>query len=610
MKQKSESPVSVFSFPSVLSKLQSGSLFTKTNLQSSFLISLSPVPLTLRKSLESPQLFLSYLEGFYKESGFEASKLQSASLKIEYLHALYLRVADKGGWAQVTGRDYWQNLALSYEVEPRKLREDYESFLLALERVSEEGNLKIPGQLLNQFSLKLMKSAEFVRPGPRPLSLDSTKIQNLFERLVSVVPALATLAFGINFKSWIGTWPHKNSPLEALAERNEEISGKILKSLHWGSEDNLFKYSNKVPGLTRPELNWIEDKKTFSCIGLKGVFKVWIVAEGQPEVFAFTKVALEKLNEVLKNDSNEVGLQAWTPSEEFLLSHEIEFFYIKLCIGDVMISQSQLTCVFIGESCIIDWALLPLFSVPSFAKGFFEDSSNLPFNFPLIVVEYLNQFIGEIDSETLEIFKKVINESIEDECWSGSYTLEPAEHLFCSSCTKALFWRYATYEPEPAVQNALCLKCQLIHPSPVFKYYEKFSPVELDTFLSRIESNIKSPIQTKLVKVPQACQIPGQVLQNSVILDPDHLKSHENSLILSKIQSSLDSAPLSHTQSEESYLRKGKKKIKISEFNDNKDKEDNKSECFSQEDFDEDLARRTRKGLKDKNKIPNGKNMK
>ena len=455
-----------------------------------------------------------------------------------------------------------------------------------------------------------MKSAEFVRPGTRPLGLDSTKVKNLFEKLAVVVPALACLGFGINFKAWAGTWAHSRSPLEAWAERYEEISSKVLKSLHWDSEDNLLKYSNKVPGLTAPQFNWIEDKKLFNCLPLSGMTKVWMVAEGQPEVFGFTKAALERLNDVLRKDfleSNDAGLQAWTPNEEFLLSHNVEFFYIKLCIGDLMISQSQLTWLFLGESCVIDWALLPVSSIPTFAEDYFADSSGLPVNFPLMVVEYLNRFIGEIDSVALEILKKVINESIEDECWTGSYTLELTEHLFCSSCAKALFWRYATCETEDFGEVALCLKCQLISPRPCFKHHEKFSPVELDTFLSRIESNISSQIQTKLARLPLA---PSSELRPSVLIDPEQLKALEDSLVLSKAHSAIDSAPLSRTHSEESYLRKGKKKLKICEFSDNKEKEDNRSDCPCPEDFDEDLARRTRKGLKDKHKAPNGKSTK
>lgn len=99
MKQAEGSSPLQGTFPSILSKTQSGTLFSKENL----LLSLNPSSnfpssqTDFSEVLKNPKIFKKNLRNFYKSIDFDKSKSESAMNQIEYLFDLFRCVHDKGG---------------------------------------------------------------------------------------------------------------------------------------------------------------------------------------------------------------------------------------------------------------------------------------------------------------------------------------------------------------------------------------------------------------------------------------------------------------------------------------------------------------------------------
>jgi hypothetical protein len=270
------------------------------------------------------------------------------------------------------------------------------------------------------------------------------------------------------------------------------------------------------------------------------------------------------------------------------LENQVDFFYLDLRPGDVLFVNSQVRVLFYGKTSLLQWAVIPESLAGNTCEKYFTCSEGHTFNFPLVAVDYLNRFVGRIDDQAFESLKKIISVSIDDECWNGCYSLENKDFRFCQICKNALFWRYVVCSSCSQDPKALCLKCREKHSCLDIKFVEKFSPVELDTFLSRVENNKKSEIQKNLVK-SQAFEWENQKI--SVVFDPDERKNVENSFIFRKIESS---SPEALSQSDDSYKRKGRKKLKISENSQNGSCfVEEKSEEFFEDDFE--TSKRQRK---------------
>ena len=271
----------------------------------------------------------------------------------------------------------------------------------------------------------------------------------------------------------------------------------------------------------------------------------------------------------------------WRPDEKYFLINGIDFFYCVQTAEDIMIANTDTVYwTFISQDAVlVYWYLLPVSRVIEVANSYIiSKEAKHKFNMPLLAIEYLNAELNhcKLTGDNFEMLKKVITDSIDDDSWSGQYSLETFDYKFCSICGKDISWRYAKCNLcliETEI-NALCLKCASIHNCKEIQYQEKYTSVELDKFYQRLDKKEeKNEAQSTLNKVQirypeigcgEIVKFEIEYLNNNQSLKAYEYTTKEDTLInTSKIIPSENSF---HTINiEECYKRKGKKKQKIRE---------------------------------------------
>jgi len=227
------------------------------------------------------------------------------------------------------------------------------------------------------------------------------------------------------------------------------------------------------------------------------------------------------------------------------LNNQIEFTYVKSYAGDAVFAlTNSLFWLVSKDAVVLTWLLLPITRIEAVCASYLSSIDQFhQFNLPLLAVEYLNNTLGRVDNIILNSLKNVILESIDDESWTGNYEQEKTELCVCFECKKDLFWRYGTCKVclDLGLKAGFCLKCAGLHKSHSIEKVQKYSSVEFDVFLSRMDASEVTKPQESLKKV----QVSEPVGQGSVKFNPQEALGFE--LALEKASKSLkvpDSSPV------------------------------------------------------------------
>lgn len=512
MKQPSESQDPVQYFPTVLSKFQSGALFTKSNLLSTLGKSQnSPEPLkTLHQSLASLKSFKQFLLKFYEDACFDSNKSQIANLNIEYLHSLFEFVYNKGGWSVANGREYWKVLARDEEFKVLKgVREDYQEFLWKMEK-----KYGIEGRVLGTdgflgLTPSLMKSAEFFRPFEIECELNSELISKIFQKPIFVIPCFSNHILNLPILHQVQVPPTSFTQVIPLSQYPicfQDLNSNLLSSIHWSSDSNLLKYA-PASSLSTPNLIFLKNNPYhFGGKSFLSTNSIFLTLNGEVDYYIISDSFIENLkNSVSSIDKKDIFESNWTPDENFLLSNQIEFTYIKSYPGDAVFAQTNSFFWLVSKDAVLlNWVLLPIVRIEAVCTSYLSSIDQFhQFNLPLLAVEYLNRTLGSVDNIILNSLKNVILESIDDESWTGNYEQEKIEFSMCLECKKDLFWRYGTCKVclDSGLKAGFCLKCASLHKCCSIESVQKYSSVEFDMFLSRMDTSEATKPQENLKKI-------------------------------------------------------------------------------------------------------------
>lgn len=494
-----------------------------------------PTQHPLTNTLNSVHEFKEFLIKFYKDFGYDLNKIQAATSQIEYIYNLFVCVYTVGGWSYMNGTNSWGALSKAFgSMQGVKLREDYENFLYALEKAHgvHKYEDRIVDSSLIDFNPELMVVFEWFSPNLLINEVNRSMIQRFLNLECIVVPQFINRILGVsiekfskeelvNKKVLFNYIEHSftllelqgfdsfyvECPLELHSELFEELANKVPELMHWNGKDNLLRYSQSVAGVSSPLL--IVMKNSYMLIGgpsylnLNGVY---LVLYGQCEYFGIHSQHMKQLNKRVQKDLGiDIFANNWKPNEQFLLSNNIEFTYIKASPGDVVVSKTDIVYWVISDFCIIvDYFLLPIFRIQESCESY--KSSKLDshkFNLPLLCIEYLNQHMHEQDPEILSTMKKVISEGVDEEYWTGTFIQEITDYRSCSICGKDLVWRYVKCPIciSSNTTTSLCLKCAQEHKCKSLEYVEKYSTQDLEKFYNRLEKRTNEGFQPVLSKV-------------------------------------------------------------------------------------------------------------
>jgi hypothetical protein len=608
MKLGSDNSTSNISFPTVLSKMQSGSLFSKANLVNS----LNPGELSNDKiefdqAVSGLKSFKQYLLKFYKEIDFDQTLLDSAMNHIEYLFDLYTQVVQKGGWACANGSDQWGVISKQFgNMQASKLRSDYETYLFVLEKSFNSAtkyDQVTVDMYLSEIKPSLMKSFEIYKPSMLTNEISSEAIQSYFFMDLICIPGLCgmmnldlglyanqsfsenSLMFSMDESLFLvqdlETLPrfYAECGLSTFPKGYSELSGRVPSALHWNSLKSLFRYSPETIGLSTPIIVLL--KNSLTCLGgpsYNSITGVYISTQGQTEWWGINQNTIPSLQKKVQRDLNtDIFDGKWRPDEQYLLSNGIEFYYRIQSPGDVIISKTDTVYWIAGSSaCLIYWCILPIPRISEVISSYSASKSTKhKFNLPRIATEYLNYELNSLTFEMTETLKKLVTDSIDEDSWNGIYTLETLDYNFCSVCGSDLVWRYGKCNLcliETSI-NSLCLKCVKLHDCKEIQLLEKFSAVQFDKFYQRIQRKDEpSEVQIELnkvnVRLPETGCGESIKFESSGIFEDESYTNypppHTEEVLVYNPPASTDRAP-AVIDFDECYKRKGKKKQKIRE---------------------------------------------
>lgn len=514
--------------------------------------SLSPTQQQLIEALDSVLKFKEFLIKFYKDFGYDLNKTQAANSQIEYIYNLFISVYKAGGWSFMNGTNSWGALSKVFgSMQGSKLREDYENFLFALEKAYgiHKYENKVVDSFLIDINPELMVVYEWFQPSLLINEVNRAMVQRFLRLDCVVVPQFVNKMLGvciemfskdeiINKKVQFSFIDHSFSllellgfdsfyvecPLENVLELYEELGNKLVDLIHWNGKENLLRYSQNIAGVSSPLLIVMKNSYTLiggpSYLNLNGAY---LVMHGFCEYFGIHTQHMKQLNKRVQKDLGiDIFLNNWKPTEQYLLSNNIEFTYIKASPGDVVVSKTDIVYWVISDFCVmVDYFLLPSFRIQETCESYkITKSDPHKFNLPLLCIEYLNKHMLELDTETLNSMKKVVSEGVDEEYWTGNFGLEVIDYRSCSICAKDLVWRYVRCPiciTEKFI-TSLCLKCAQEHKCKSLEYIEKFSTQDLEKFYNRLEKRTSDPSQDALCKV--SVKFPEKGAGDSVKYDP------------------------------------------------------------------------------------------
>lgn len=485
----------------------------------------------LMRSLNSVDCFKSLLKKFYKEIGYDLSKFQAASPQIDYLFNLFSIVFKVGGWSVMNGTNAWTGLSKCFGyMQPAKLREDYENFLFALEK--SHGlfayDIKTIDSFLIDINPELMVICEWHQTSLLVNEINKGGMLRILNMESIVVPQFLNGILGIA----IGSFVAKGRELKFLfnggeirlddvcelnsfyveghldsTELYDELSSKVPSLLHWNSSHNLLRYSIPIPGLTSPLLIVLKNSYTLiggpSYLNLNGIYSF---LEGKSECFGIHFQHMQLLQKKVQKDYGiDIFVNGWKPNEKYLLINGIEFIYIRTNPGDSIVTKTDIVYWVVSDYCqMIHWYLLPDFRLEESALSYKNSKTDShKFSLPLICIEYLNLNMDDIAEDLMTTMKKVVSQSVDDEYWTGQFSLETIDYRSCSLCGKDLIWRYARCPTctSASLITSLCLKCAQEHKCKSLELIEKFSITDLEKLYNRLEKRTKEPAQGALSKV-------------------------------------------------------------------------------------------------------------
>ena len=485
----------------------------------------------LMRSLNSVDSFKSLLKKFYKEIGFDLSKFQAANPQIDYLFNLFSIVFKVGGWSIMNGTNAWSGLSKCFGyMQPAKLREDYENFLFALEK--SHGlfayDIKTIDSFLIDINPELMVIPEWHQTSLLVNEINRGGMLRILNMESIVVPQFLNGILGVA----LGAVVAKGREMKFLFNGNEikldevcelssfyveghlettdiyeELSGKVPSLLHWNSSHNLLRYSAAIPGLTSPLLIVLKNSYTLiggpSYLNLNGVYSF---LEGKSECFGIHFQHMQLLQKKVHKDYGiDIFVNGWKPNEKYLLINGIEFIYVRTNPGDSIVTKTDIVYWVVSDYCqMIHWYLLPDFRLEESALSYKNSKTDShKFSLPLICIEYLNLHMDEVSEDLMSTMKKVVSQSVDDEYWTGQFSIEIIDYRSCSLCGKDLIWRYARCPACTASSpvSALCLKCAQEHKCKSLELIEKFSITDLEKLYNRLEKRTKEPAQGALSKV-------------------------------------------------------------------------------------------------------------
>lgn len=609
MKTTPETNPSSTSFPAIFNKTQIGKLFSTNNLMTS----LTPEsqsesqPITYDNILSSIKIFQTFLLEYYKYINFGPNLTFAASQQIEYLFSLLYCVSYKGGWNVMNGYNYWPLISKHFNsLQAWKLRQDYDNYLFAFEKTwnpSSKFDDDTNDKFLTDINPSLMRSVDFYRPSLLANEITSALVHSFYEEDCIVIPEMASKYMKINIEEFsIDRLRTMSMPLPymdksftldkllcmdsfytefSLKEKMPlyyEISEKLLESVHWNSSTNLLRYVPETPGLASPLI--IILKNSFFLIGgqsytsLNGIY---ITLYGKCEWIGIPQAALKTLaKKVRKEQGMDLYEGSWRPDEKYLLINSIEFFYILTEPGDIFMAKSDIVYWMRSELGVIcQWFLLPKNRMSQVADSYYKTKNKQhKVNFPLLAVEYMNMHLPNVDMEIFTLLKKILIESIDEDCWQGTFTKETDDIRSCHLCGRDLVWRYFRCNRCRVQKNieGLCLPCKNSHKCAEIENLEKFSPVELEKLYIRFDKPNET-IQAQYALKKVLIREPHKGCGDSILLDMDFYieeefdlpKNEKQTLGNSDSPCKKKSNHVSYLNIDECYKRKGMKKQKIRE---------------------------------------------
>jgi hypothetical protein len=569
---------------------------------------LTPQQKDLIQSLNSVEAFKDLLKRFYKELGFDSGKFQAASPQIDYLFNLFTMVFKLGGWSTMNGTNGWTGLSKCFGyMQPAKLREDYDSFLFALEK--SYGLFAFDRKTVENFLLdlspELMVICEWYQPNMlvneitkpvilRMLNVESMAVPKFIDGMLGVdlklfsKQGLADLQFNhdLSIKKLSefeeSSSFYLESALQNYEQQYQELSSKLPSLLHWNGIQNLLRYSVSILGVNKPSLIVLKDSYTLiggpSYLNINGIYTF---LEGKSECFGIHFQHVQLLHRKVQKDFGvDFFVSSWKPSERYLLINGIEFIYIKTKPGDVIITKTDIVYWVVSDYChMVHWYLMPDFRVEECAFSYRNSKSDShKFNLPLVCIEYLNLHLEEVTSDLMAILKKVVSDGVDEEYWTGNFSVENIDYRSCSLCGKDLVWRYARC-PLCLVDKlitALCLKCAQEHKCKSLEMIEKYSTQDLEKFYNRLEKRVQEPPQANLCKV-NVCQV-EVAAGDTIKYDPERVITKEDYRnLVQQVQTKKICQKPQESQSfvraqwnlDDVYKRLGKKKQKIREAMEN-----------------------------------------
>lgn len=530
MKQASEkSP----HFPAILSKIQSGSLFSSSNLTTA-LNQPNEKDLEFAGILKNQTQFGKALFKFYKENCIDGEVLQDSKNQIEYIFAMFSAVYRNGGWSFLNGVNNWGPIARQFgNVSGSSLREEYEKYLFAFEKkYSDKGKYdsETVETYLSEMDPSHMKSFEVHRPSVLDNELSGCTIARFFTVPAISLPQMLSKGFKVLTEMFSKTslfalpFPYNGNsvvlsdleeidsyyievPLSSYPIGQVEISTHMLSQLHWKSRNNLLRFTAEEPGINSPML--IVLKNSLTCLGgpsYNSLTGVYLTLYGTCECYGIHQNYIPILKKKVQKDLDiDIFDGNWRPSEKYLLANGFDFFFSIQTTGDIMLANTDIVYWISSQSAVMTyWYLFPESHISKIASAYFETMEEPhKFNLPLLAIEYLNKDLGKIDENSAAILKKIITDSISEDSWTGEYTLEIENCKTCGVCRKDLVWRYAKCKIcfLQKELNSLCLKCARVHQCKEIQYLEKFSALELDKLFQRLEKNneVESLIKQKVL---------------------------------------------------------------------------------------------------------------